>query len=129
MDYRSITNKNSKQYKLISNKVITVSDDGLLRNSKGSIAVALSSRYGNIGDEFLLTFENGKRIYVIKADEKQEDQLVNNCYHPDGSIVEVICDISRIGKNFNEAKVMGDFNYSDLFNGEIINIEKIIKEE
>ena len=67
--------------------------------------------------------------YVIKADEKQEDQLVNNCYHPDGSIVEVICDISRIGKNFNEAKVMGDFNYSDLFNGEIINIEKIIKEE
>lgn len=128
MDYKCITNKSSKQYKLIKDGVIKVSEDGLLRNDKGSIAVALSSRYGSIGDELVLKFKDGKRVYVIKADEKQESQLVNNCYHPDGSIIEILVDTNKIDKHYHEAKIMGDFDYSDLFNGEIVDIEKVIKE-
>lgn len=131
MDYRCITNKSSKQYDLIfKKKEIKVSNDGLLRNKNGSIAVALSSRYGDVGDELIITLSTGKRLQVIKADEKAEKDLVNNCYHAcDNSMIEVLVDVNEFGKHYHAAKVMGDFNYSDLMNGSIVKIEKILKQK
>lgn len=129
MDYRKITDKASKQYNFIYiKKEIKVSKDGLLRNNNGSIAVALSSRYGKIGDELIITLSTGKKLQVVKVDEKAEKDLINNCYHAcDNSMIEVLVDINEFGKYYHTAKTMGDFNYSDLMNGSITKIEKILK--
>lgn len=124
-----ITNKASKQYDLVHNKLIK-SDDGLLRDEDGYIAVALGSHYGNIGDRFIIKFRNSKSVNVIKADEKDDKDTVKGCYHKsDGSIIEVIVDTKKINNFYPEARIMGDFNYSDLFNGEIKEVYKVIDEE
>lgn len=119
-----ITNKKSKQYQLIND--VLIKKDGLLTDKEGYIAVALSSLYGNIGDRFIIELSSGKNVKVIKSDEKADKDVINKCYHPDGSIVELIIDVNAAKRNYKEAILMGDFNYSDFFNGEITNIKKIL---
>lgn len=125
MDYRMITNKQSKQYKLIQK--LQKSSDGLLRDKDGYIAVALGSKYGNIGDRFIIKLSTNKEVRVIKADEKADKDTVNGCYHKtDNSMIEVIVQKELFEKSYKEASIMGDLNYSDLFNGSIIKIYKVI---
>ena len=124
MDYRKVTNKHSKQYKLI--KALNICNDGLLRDKEGYIAVALGSRYGEVGDKFIIKLSTGKDIKVIKADEKSDKDTVNGCFHKtDGSMIEVIVKCGVFEKTYKEASIMGDFNYSDLFNGSIVKIFKV----
>lgn len=120
-----ITNKQSKQYKLIQK--LQKSSDGLLRDKDGYIAVALGSKYGNIGDRFIIKLSTNKEVRVIKADEKADKDTVNGCYHKtDNSMIEVIVQKELFEKSYKEASIMGDLNYSDLFNGSIIKIYKVI---
>lgn len=124
MDYRKITNKKSKQYKLI--KELEKSHDGFLRDKDGYIAVALGSRYGNIGDKFIIKFNDNSKIKVIKADEKSDKHTMNGCYHiSDGSMVEVIICNEKFKKENNLAYKMGDVNYTNEFNGNIKQIYKV----
>lgn len=121
MDYREITNKQSKQYKLIKNLI--KSSDGLLRDNDGYIAVALGSYYGEIGDRYIIKLSNGNEVKIIKADEKSDKDTINGCYHKsDKSMIEVIVDRDKIKNSYSIAERMGDFNYSDLFNGSIERI-------
>ena len=124
MDYRKITNKLSKQYKII--QTLDKCSDGLLRDKEGYIAVALGSKYGDIGDRFIIRLSTGKEVKVIKADEKSDKDTINGCFHKsDGSMIEVIVQNGVFEKTYKLASIMGDFNYSDVFNGVIVKIYKI----
>ena len=79
MDYKKITNKSSSQYKII--QTLDKSSDGLLRDKEGYIAVALGSKYGDIGDKFIVKLSTGKEVKVIKADEKSDKDTINGCFH------------------------------------------------
>lgn len=129
MDYRCITNKESEQYKLIYNSGrVTICDDGLLRNEKGYIGVALGSKYGDIGDEFQIVFDNGNKVNVFKVDEKSDRHTVYGEYNPwNNSYIEMVID-SDLAYNRYNGVFTGDFNDDELMNGNIICIYKYIKE-
>ena len=127
MDYRTITNSASKQYDLIYNHM-TVGSDGLLRDNDGFIGVALGSYYGEVGDRFIIELNGEREVKVIKIDEKSNDHTINGCYQKwDGSVMEIVVDTNLIGASYYEAKTMGDFDYSDLFNGQITNTRQVVE--
>lgn len=116
MDYQTVTDKTSKQYSLIQQSAIR---DGLLYID-GYVLVALGSYYGDIGTKFILTFENGETLKVIKGDEKSNNHVVNGCYHKSNkSMIEFIVDTNTLS---TELKVAGDLN--ELFKGKVVKIEK-----
>lgn len=129
MPYQKITDKTSPQYQLINESgLIFIGEDGLLYSNDGYIGVALGSNYGQIGDKFIIQFDNKRELKVIKLDEKADKDTVNGCYHrSDNSMVEVLVDKDVAAKAYPLAiNVWGDFNYSDKFNGEITNVLKVI---
>ena len=107
MDWKTITNKNSNQYKL-KNKYNSYDSNGLA-DIKGRKVVACTSTFGSIGDEIEVTFENGvnyfnkqsKTLFAIIGDFKsQEDPNCDRYGHLYGnnqrSVIEFIVDSSRI---------------------------------
>jgi hypothetical protein len=127
MDYRAITDKSSKQYKLISSGIFN-KDNGLLITNDGYVAVALASRFGNIGDKFIVTLDNGASFKAIKTDEKSDSHTVNKCHHKnDGSLVEFVVDTNKLKTNNNLAYVMGDISYVDGFKGGITSVVKEVE--
>ena len=107
MDWKTITNKNSAQYKL-KNKYNTYDSNGLA-DIKGRKVVACTSTFGSIGDEIEVTFESGvnyfnkqsKTLFAIIGDFKsQNDSNCDRYGHLYGktqrSVIEFIVDSSRI---------------------------------
>lgn len=118
-----ITDFSSKQYQFIQS-YIEIGADGLLYSQDGFIGVALGSYYGEIGDRFILTFEDQRKIGVIKIEAKADEHTINGCSQfIDGSMVELIIDINKTQDTYAQAMLMGDFNYSALFNGRIVDVE------
>ena len=126
MSYKAITNKSSKQYKIIHSDQITIGDDGLLYDGE-YVGVALGSRYGNVGDKYVITFDDGRKFNAIKLDEKSDAHTESNCHHKsDGSLIEFVIDIDKAKNNYSTAIKMGNFDYADKFNGHVIKIEKVV---
>ena len=124
MDYRAITNTASRQYKLIHSNSMVVGSDGLLY-AGDYIGVALGSKFGDIGDKFLITLNDGKQFKAIKVDEKSDSHTVDNCHHAsDGSVVEFVIDIDLAKQSYPKAIRMGNFDYADQFNGTVVRIER-----
>ena len=107
MDWKTITNKNSAQYKL-KNKYNTYDSNGLA-DIKGRKVVACTSTFGSIGDEIEVTFESGvnyfnkqsKTLFAIIGDFKsQNDSNCDRYGHLYGktqrSVIEFVVDSSRI---------------------------------
>ena len=107
MDWKTITNKNSAQYKL-KNKYNTYDSNGLA-DIKGRKVVACTSTFGSIGDEIEVTFESGvnyfnkqsKTLFAIIGDFKsQNDSNCDRYGHLYGktqrSVIEFIVDSNRI---------------------------------
>lgn len=128
MDYRSITNTRSKQYKYIKEHM-SVNHQGLLVDKDGFIGVALSSRYGIIGSKFKIILDTGTILNVVKIDEKSSKHTDSeNCVQKwDGSFLEIVIDKDIAGKYYGVAKnnyvLSGNFNNSKDFNGKI---EKVV---
>lgn len=124
MDYKCITSPSSRQYKLIYSDSIQVCSDGLLRSGE-YIGVALGSKFGVIGDKFLITLNTSKQFKAIKIDEKADIHTVDGCHHAsDGSLIEFVIDTDLAKQTYSNAILMGDFNYIDLFNGKVVKIER-----
>lgn len=122
-----IVDRTSQQYKLLYSGNITHSNDGLLYY-EDYVCVALGSRFGNIGDKFLITLDNGKQFKVIKLDEKSNEHTVNNCHHlSDGSLIEFVIDINKAAQYYDMVITMGDFNHEDKFNGNIVKIQREVE--
>lgn len=127
MDYKLITSTTSDQYKLIYSDEIVVGDDGLLYSGE-YIGIALGSRYGWIGDKFVITLDTGKTFKAIKVDSKADKHVYYGCHHrTDASVVEFVIDTDRVRNSYPEALKMGSFNVVDAFNGVVVKIEKVVE--
>ena len=127
MDWKTITNKNSAQYKL-KNKYNTYDSNGLA-DIKGRKVVACTSTFGSIGDEIEVTFETGvnyfnkqsKTLFAIIGDFKSQNDSNCDMYgHLYGktqrSVIEFIVDSNRI-TNIKSTFTM-------LKNNPVINIQR-----
>ena len=120
MDYRTVTDTTSKQYAIISQS--NIKEDGIIYYEDKYVLVALGSYYGDVGSKYKLTFENGKTIFVIKADQKSNAHVIDGCYHEsNNSIVEFVVDTNKLQ---SIATKSGDVGLLSEFKGKIIKIEK-----
>ena len=109
MDYRTITNKGSKQYKL-QRKCKTAKNG--LRTYKGRYVIALGTFYTTkVGTKVDLKMHNGKTVKCIIGDIKDNRHTdITRRQARDGSVAEFIVDKYRLG---SKSKRMGNVSYSD----------------
>lgn len=130
MDYRAITNKASAQYKLIHSDVITICEDGFLRDADGFIGVAMGSYFGPIGSRYVCKLDNGKEIKVIKVEAKADQHAISGfCGYVAYDIIEFVIDTKaswmQQNKWGNGYIFSGNFNNCDMFKGKIVSIDKV----
>lgn len=91
MDYRAITDTTSKQYALLQT---AYSDCNGLIMIDGCYAVAMGKWFGEVGTKYKVTFDDGKEIHIIKADEKQTAHTYenNDMYGLNGHVLEMLVD-------------------------------------
>lgn len=107
MDYLAITNRSSEQWKLQQEAETDISG---IRLYKGFFMVALTKRYGNVGDIVVIDFE-GHSIYAIIGDTK--DAGHDECSSTrDGSMVEFIID-----QNHTDQAILRSGNFNLMFKG------------
>lgn len=109
MDYRTITNCSSKQYKL--QKKCKTAKNGL-RTYKGRYVIALGTFYTNkVGTKVDLKMKNGSTVKCVVGDIKDNRHTDStNRQARDGSVAEFIVDVTQLG---NKSKRMGNVSYSD----------------
>ena len=129
MSVYAITDTTSAQYRLINSGEIQICDDGLLRDEYGYVGVAIGSYYAdNIGDRFIITFEDGSQVKIIVVDMKAGKDTINGANHiTDGSMIEFVIDVGLANESYPDAITMGDFNWTEEYSGNISKIEKVIK--
>ena len=122
MDYRTITNKNSSQWKL---QMKSHTDKNGLRKIGKYYTVAMGTFYSkSVGDKFRITLSNGRKIWVITGDIKQNAHTDNKHQYAVASnnVVEFIVDSNRISRM---SRIMGDISYTKGFKGRIVKIEEV----
>lgn len=126
MDYRTVTDVNSKQYELIYSDDIIVGNDGLLYSGE-YVGVALASRFGNVGDKFIITLDTGQEFKAVKLDEKADAHTYNGCHHRmDGSVVEFVVCTNRMQSSYPNVLRTGSFDNTENFRGNVIRIRKVV---
>ena len=121
MDASCVTDRSSKQYKLLQEGV--TGNDGIVRIN-GYIAAALGSKYGSIGSKYIFILQDGKKEYavkIIKADQKRTQDTLNGqgWLDPNVNILEMIVCTSKLN---SKTRLTGDCDYT--VSGEIIGIYK-----
>lgn len=120
MDYRTITSRSSKQYKI---QELAYTDINGLRRFDIYFIVATGSYYGEVGDILRIELDTGEYFLAIKGDMKADIHTdKNNQIAHDGSVVEFIVDSNKLNK---KAKRMGNISYISGFEGYVVNIEKV----
>jgi len=126
MDYRCVTSIGSAQYKLIHSDQVTVGSDGLLYCGE-YIGAAIGSRYGSVGDKFILTMSDGRQVKIISLDEKADKDTVDNCHHrSDGSLVEFVINTNGVRNAYPMAIKMGNLDYIPKLSGNVVKIQKVL---
>ena len=116
-----ITDKTSKQWELLRNVYF---DENGICMIDGYYCVALGSHFGDIGDKYRITLEDGSVLHVIKADEKADKDVVNGVHHAcNNSISEFLVNTDMLNRDI---MYHGDVNVMDGFDGKIIKIEREI---
>lgn len=125
MDYTAITMVGSKQYQYIQNNMYI--SNGLLYDDD-HIGVALGSWWGDIGSKWTIELDTGIILKVVKVDEKADAHTYNGCGHvSDSSVIEFVIDSQTIPQEWwgaNGLVFNGNFNNSEIFNGNILRIAK-----
>lgn len=135
MDYRATTARNSRQYQFIHNNLTVDETTGFLYDEDGFIAAALGSFYGEIGDRFYFTLDSGVVLPIVKSEEKANvDTDDNGCYHlSDNSVIEFVIDknyaMDYFGRLSNNYVLNGNYNNHELFNGNIVKVERVTDEK
>ena len=126
MDYKLITNKSSKQYKYIQANM-KVNNKGLLVDKDNYIGVALGSYFGEIGSKYKITLDTGIILYVVKIEEKANQDTIDGCYQKyDDSVIEFVIDTNYFYLSENGYIFNGNFNNNKNFKGNIESIEEIL---
>lgn len=125
MDYRAITLKSSRQYKL--QQIAHTGKHGI-RMVNGRYCVAVGSYYTTtIGQYIDIELKNGNVIHGILADCKADRHTDStNRMHPDGSVVEFVVDTNRLE---DMSRKMGDISYVKGWNSKVASIKVYKKVE
>lgn len=120
MNYKKITLKSSRQYKM--QKSIAYTNEQGLRMVNGRYCIALGSYYTTtIGQYVDVELENGKIIHGILADCKADkDTDSTNRIHKDGSVVEFVVDIEELNRTI---KKLGDISHLNGWDSKVVNIK------
>ncbi len=121
MDYRKITNKNSKQWELQEQ---AWTEGRGFRKIGEHFLVAVGTYYSKeVGKELLITLEDGMELKAIVGDIKQDRHIdPTNRYVPiNGNIVEFIVDVEKLDP---EVVRRGDVSWLGL-NGKIKSIQEV----
>lgn len=131
MDYRTITDENSRQYQYISQHA-QVDEHGFLRAESETVVpedyylIALGSFYGtDIGAKYKITTDSGGVFYGVLADCKADKHTNStNQYTVVGTpnIVEFIVDTKMLNK---AVKYHGSAGAHAPLSGNIVKIERI----
>lgn len=122
MDYQTITNKKSSQWKL-QQKAKT--DKNGLRVIDGKYLVAMGTYYSDhTGAMFRVTLKNGTKFDAIIGDIKDDKDTDSKNQHRNGNVVEFIVDRKKMPR---DSRLMGDVSYTPGAGlmGPIQSIEKI----
>lgn len=122
MDYRTITDKSSKQYRIQQE---SWTDNLGFRRYNEDYCVAMGTYYAvECGKRFNITLETGLNFNVVVADIKQDihTDATHRFVPKNGNIIEFIVDKYKINK---ESKSMGNMEFSGM-NGTITCI-RILK--
>lgn len=130
MDYRSITDQSSNQYRFIYSD-ITICEDGFLRDCDGYIGVAMGSYFGEIGSRYICRLDTGRIIKVVKVESKSDKHAVKGfCGSTNYDIIEFVIDSHaewmQANKWENGLVFSGNFNNYEPFDGTIIEIERVL---
>ncbi len=117
-----ITDTTSKAYEIISTLHV---ENGIYTDGE-YIAVAMSNYYGQVGDRFKITLESGRVMKVIMADTKAPQHVENMCTSLDGSMLELIVDVSSVEQLYPDVALYGDFDL--LFTGSVTKVERMIRD-
>lgn len=118
----------SSQFTLMNN--MQPNAQGIYQTDDEYLGVALGSVYGSIGTRYEIVLSSGKTMKVIKADEKDDVDTINGCYHKsDGSMLEFIIDPMKAADFFgifeNGFILGGNFNNYYMYRGNIESMSKI----
>lgn len=99
MDYKTITSRSSRQYKIQHSLGATTASNGV-RQIRGRYLIALGSYYTHdVGRYVDLILNNGATIECIVGDAKKNiDTNSNNSVGNDGSVAEFIVETSALSK-------------------------------
>lgn len=119
MDYRTITSKESNQYKLQN---IAFTEDCGIRMVNDRYCIALGSYYTTtIGQYVDVELENGNVIYGILADCKanKHTDSTNRIHKEDSSVVEFVVDTNVLNSTVLKT---GDVSYMNDWNSKVVNV-------
>lgn len=113
MDYRKITSKSSRQWKLQQE---AYTDDQGFRRIGDYYMVAMARQYGPVGEKYLITFSSGASILAIIGDIKGG----TSCQHKDSSMVEFILEADLIAPVIRRSG-----NVNKVYEGTVISIHVV----
>lgn len=130
MNYKTITNKSSEQYKLQQRDDVWTDEEGF-RRIEDKFMVAVGTFYSKeVGQELIIELDNGTTFDAIVGDIKDDRHTdsTNRQHKVDKSVIEFIVDSKKLD---NTIKKMGDCSYSNMndFKGNISNIIVLPKDE
>lgn len=127
MDYKTITNTSSNQYKFQQN---CWTDSQGIRRQGDDYCVALGSYYSvNIGDRFIVSLDTGNTYTIVLADCKADVHTdVNNQFRWAGgnsykNVIEFIVDTDKLS---DSVKNSGNIGTYDNLSGNVVSIQKVI---
>ncbi len=132
MDYRSITVKNSEQYKIQQSSNVWTDEYGFRRYNNDYLA-AMGSYYApECNMRFEITFDTGNSITIYTGDVKadihtNETNQYTAVYDPNGkfvsaNVLEFIVDLNKLPR---KCKLAGSVDVLDEFSGNIVSIKKL----
>ncbi|MDE7294090.1 MAG: hypothetical protein K2N72_06670 [Oscillospiraceae bacterium] len=125
MDYRTITNKKSKQYDLQQQ---AYTDEQGIRRIDDDVCVALGTGYAKkCGERFEITLDSGNTFTAIVGDIKSDAHTdPSNRYvelwEGHGDMIEFIVDTRELDRNI---KIMGSIGEYEEYSGSVTNIVKL----
>ena len=133
MDYRTITDETSDQYRYIREHMKIDRKTGLLYDDDGFLGVALGYSFGSIGTRYYFVLDTGIILPVVKIEEKDPADAPDGCrVDLNGSVLEFVIDEERAGDYFGVASnglvLQGNFNNDSRFEGSIQEIDRVIEE-
>ena len=120
MDYRTITDKSSDQYKL---RQMATTDSNGLRKIGDYYCVAMGTFYGKVGDTFYVETDEGASWKVILADIKSDKHTdsTNRYTKANGCMMEFLVDTRKIPSSIKNSGTVNGLG----FQGNITTVKEI----